>query len=159
MAHAWTWINRFFSLSSTICARLVRAPGCSVAISTWCTTQRTRIMASLTGILKDRRRRPEGVNESQSKFLEGTRPISQNRPDAPLFQLGQDRTAIAKLSAFGTGLGTTEETQNSASKTTSKINDKNQREEQFISSQAFHRTLGERVRETTAGQQFKPRAF
>jgi hypothetical protein len=36
-------------------------------------------------IVKDRKMRPEGVNESQSKFLEGTRPISQNRPDTPLF--------------------------------------------------------------------------
>jgi transposase InsO family protein len=35
--------------------------------------------------LKDRRRRPEGVNGSQSKFLKGTWSIFQNRPDAPLF--------------------------------------------------------------------------
>jgi hypothetical protein len=98
-----------------------------------------------------------GVNGSQSKFLEGTRPISQNRPDAPLFQLGQDRTAIAKLSAFGTRLGITVETRNSASKTTCDIEDKNQIEEQFISSQSFHRTLGERVREITVGKRFEPR--
>jgi hypothetical protein len=26
-----------------------------------------------------------GVNGSQSKFLDGTWPISQNQPDAPLF--------------------------------------------------------------------------
>jgi hypothetical protein len=36
-------------------------------------------------ILKNRRRRPEGVNESQSKFLDGTRPISQNQTDIHLF--------------------------------------------------------------------------
>jgi hypothetical protein len=35
--------------------------------------------------VKDRRRQPEGVNGSQSKFLEGTRPMSQTRPDTPLF--------------------------------------------------------------------------
>jgi hypothetical protein len=35
--------------------------------------------------VKDRRRRSEGVNESQSKFLEGTRPISQNQPYTHLF--------------------------------------------------------------------------
>jgi hypothetical protein len=36
----------------------------------------------------------------------------------------------------------------------SKIDDKNRREEQFISSRAFHQTLGERVRKTTVGEQF-----
>jgi hypothetical protein len=40
--------------------------------------------------MKDRRRRPEegggrGVNESQSKLLTETWPISQIEPDAPLF--------------------------------------------------------------------------
>jgi hypothetical protein len=44
------------------------------------------------------------VNGSQSKFLEGTRPISQNQPDTPLFYLGQDRIVIEKLSALGTEL-------------------------------------------------------
>jgi hypothetical protein len=66
-------------------------------------------------------------------------------------------SSIAKLSALGTGLETTAETQNGASKTTSEIDKKNWIEEQFISSQAFHRTPGERVWETTAGEQFKPR--
>jgi hypothetical protein len=36
------------------------------------------------------------------------------------------------------------------------IDDKNQIEEQFISSHVFHRTPGESVRETTAGEQFEP---
>jgi hypothetical protein len=49
------------------------------------------------------------------------------------------------------------ETQNGASKTTQEINDKNRLEKQFISSQAFHRTPGGRVRETTAGELFRPR--
>jgi hypothetical protein len=35
--------------------------------------------------LKDRRRRLEGVNGSQSKFLTETRSMSQNRPDTLLF--------------------------------------------------------------------------
>jgi hypothetical protein len=35
--------------------------------------------------VKDWRRRPEGVNGSQSKFFEGTWSISWNQPDAPLF--------------------------------------------------------------------------
>jgi hypothetical protein len=96
-----------------------------------------------------------GVNESQSKFLTRTWPISQNRSDTPLFQLDQGRTTIAKLSAFGTGLGTTMETQNGASKTTREIDDKNRLEKQFISSQAFHRASGGRVRETTAGERFR----
>jgi hypothetical protein len=34
------------------------------------------------------------------------------------------------------------------------IEDKNQIKTQFISSQAFHRTSGERVQEITAGMQF-----
>jgi hypothetical protein len=48
------------------------------------------------------------------------------------------------------------ETQNGASKTTTEIDDKNQIEEQFISSQVFQRTPGGRVQETTAGEQFEP---
>jgi hypothetical protein len=32
-------------------------------------------------------------------------------------------------------------------------------QKQFISSQAFHRTLGERVRETAAGEQSRPQIF
>jgi hypothetical protein len=49
-----------------------------------------------------------------------------------------------KLSAFGTGLGTAVEARNGASKTTYEIDDKNQIEEQFISSQTFHKTPGVR---------------
>jgi hypothetical protein len=37
------------------------------------------------------------------------------------------------------------------------IDDKNQIEEQFISSQAFHRTPGGHIQEITAGEQFEPR--
>jgi hypothetical protein len=44
------------------------------------------------------------------------------------------------------------ETHNSASETTCKINDKNQIEEQLISSQAFHRTPGGRIQKITAGE-------
>jgi hypothetical protein len=66
-----------------------------------------------------------GVNGSQLKFLMGTRPISQSRPDAPLFKLGQDRTAIKKLSALGTGLGVIAETRNDAVKDTSETGDQN----------------------------------
>jgi hypothetical protein len=74
-----------------------------------------------------------GVNERQSKFLDGTSPMPQNQPDAPLFYLGHDRTTIAKLSAFEIGLVTTTETRIGVSKTTCKIDDKNQIEKQFIS--------------------------
>jgi hypothetical protein len=49
------------------------------------------------------------------------------------------------------------ETQIDAGKTTSEINDKNQIEKRFISSQAFHRTSGGHVREITAGERFEPR--
>jgi hypothetical protein len=45
--------------------------------------------------------------------------------------------------------------QKGASKTTSKINDENQIEKQFMSSQKFHRTPARRVQETTTGEQFK----
>jgi hypothetical protein len=54
-----------------------------------------------------------------------------------------------KLSAFETVLKTTAETQNGASETTCKIDDKNRLEKQFISSQTFHRTPNRRVQETT----------
>jgi hypothetical protein len=53
-------------------------------------------------------------------------------------------------------LGTVAETRNDASKTTREIDDKNQLKKQFISSQSFHRTPGGRVRETTAGERFRP---
>jgi hypothetical protein len=58
---------------------------------------------------------------------------------------------------LGTGLGTVAETQNGVSKSTREIDDKNRLEKQFISSQAFHRTPGERVQKTTAGERFGPR--
>jgi hypothetical protein len=53
--------------------------------------------------------------------------------------------------ALGTGLETAAETWNGASK----IDDKNWIKEQFISSQAFHRTPSGRVRETTAGERLE----
>jgi hypothetical protein len=49
------------------------------------------------------------------------------------------------------------ETRNGASKTTSKIDDKNQIEEHYIFSQVFHRTSGVHVRETTIEKQFETR--
>jgi hypothetical protein len=49
------------------------------------------------------------------------------------------------------------ETRNDAGKTMCEIDDKNWIEERFISSQAYHRTPGGRVREITAGEQFEPR--
>jgi hypothetical protein len=74
----------------------------------------------------------------------------------PLFKLGQDRTAIAQLSALGTGSGIASEIQNGTSKTTSEIDDKNRLKEQFISSHTFHRTSGGRVQKITVKKQFKP---
>jgi hypothetical protein len=56
-------------------------------------------------------------------------------------------------------LGTAAETQNTASKTTSEINDKNWIEKQFMSSEAFHQTPDGRIQETIAKEQFKPRIF
>jgi hypothetical protein len=47
------------------------------------------------------------------------------------------------------------ETRNGASKTTCEIDDKNQIEEQFISSQSFHRAPGGRIQKTTTGEQLK----
>jgi hypothetical protein len=47
------------------------------------------------------------------------------------------------------------ETWNGASKTTCEIDDKNRLIKQIISSQAFHRTAGGRVQETTAEEQFR----
>jgi hypothetical protein len=61
-----------------------------------------------------------------------------------------------KLSAIGTGLEITAETRNGARKTTCEIDDKNWIKKQFISSQTFHRTPDERVRKTTAEEQFEP---
>jgi hypothetical protein len=60
------------------------------------------------------------------------------------------------VSALETGLGTIAETWNGVSKTTQEIDDKNRLEKQFISCQAFHRTPGGRVQETTAGERFIP---
>jgi hypothetical protein len=56
-----------------------------------------------------------GANQ---KFLAGTWPIFRIEPDAPLFQLGQDRTAIVKLSDLGTGLGNAVKIQIDVGKTT-----------------------------------------
>jgi hypothetical protein len=111
---------------------------------------------SMMELVKDRRGDQRGVNESQSKFLNGTWPISQNQPETPLLYLVQDWLAIDKLSAFGSGLGNTPETRNGASEITWEFDNINRLRKQFISSRAFHRTLGGRVRETTSGEQFRP---
>jgi hypothetical protein len=76
-------------------------------------------------------------------------------PKSTLFSLDQDSTAIAKLSALGAWLGNVAE--HSVNETTREIDNKNRLEKQFVSSQAFHRTPGGRVRETTAGERFRPR--
>jgi hypothetical protein len=47
--------------------------------------------------------------------------------------------------------------QKGANRTTREIDDKNSTQKQFISSQAFHRTPGGRLREPTAGERFRPR--
>jgi hypothetical protein len=52
-------------------------------------------------------------------------------------------------------LGTTAETQNDASKTTSEIGNENQIENQFMSSQTFHITPDGHIQKTTAGAQLK----
>jgi hypothetical protein len=59
-----------------------------------------------------------------------------------------------KLSALGTGLETTSETRIGASENTSETEDKNQIKNRFMSSQTFHRTPGDRVREITVGVRF-----
>jgi hypothetical protein len=64
-----------------------------------------------------------------------------------------------KLSAFRTELGTAAEIRNGARKTTCEIDDKNRFKNQFISSQAFHRTLDRRVYETTAEERFRLENF
>jgi hypothetical protein len=51
------------------------------------------------------------------------------------------------------------ETQIDVNKNMCEIDDKNQIKNQFISSQAFHRTFGGRVREITVEEQFKPRTL
>jgi hypothetical protein len=61
-----------------------------------------------------------------------------------------------KLSASGIGLRTVTETLGGANKTTQEIVNKSSTQRQFISSHAFHRTLGGRVRETAAGEQSRP---
>jgi hypothetical protein len=52
-------------------------------------------------------------------------------------------------------LGTVTEIRNGACKTTSEIDDRNQLEKRFISSQAFHRTTGGRVQKITTREQFE----
>jgi hypothetical protein len=59
--------------------------------------------------------------------------------------------------ALRTGLETAAETQISTNKTTCEIDDKNWIEEQFISSQAFHRTPAGHIQKITAGERFEPR--
>jgi hypothetical protein len=54
-------------------------------------------------------------------------------------------------------LGTIAETCDNIGKDPSEIDDKNQIEDRFISSQVFHRTPGGHVREITAGAQLEPR--
>jgi hypothetical protein len=78
-----------------------------------------------------------------------------NRHSSLLTRLGSHsyRTTISPW----TGLGISAETQIGVSQNTSEIDDKNRIKEQFISSQAFHRITGGRVREIIAEEQFEPR--
>jgi hypothetical protein len=48
--------------------------------------------------------------------------------------------------------------QKGANRTTREIDDKNSTQKQFISSQAFHRTPGGRVRGTIVGEQLRPQS-
>jgi hypothetical protein len=78
-------------------------------------------LSSLCRILKDRRRRAEGGEWESIKILNGIWPMSQNQPETALFQPDQDRLAIDKLSAFGTGLRTVTKTRRDANKTTQRL--------------------------------------
>jgi hypothetical protein len=62
---------------------------------------------------------------------------------------------MEQLSDLRTGLGITAETRIGASKTTCEVDDKNQIEEQFIFSQAFHRTHGGQVQKISAEERFE----
>jgi hypothetical protein len=95
-----------------------------------------------------------GVNQNSSTEL-GLYPKINPKPISS--KSAQDRLAIDKLSALETRLGTAAETRIDAGKTTSEIDNKNQIEEQFISSAAFLRTSGGHVREITAEVQFRLR--
>jgi phosphotransferase system IIB component len=64
---------------------------------------------------------------------------------------------IDQLLALGTGLGNIEETRHNAGKNTCEIDDENQINEQYISSQEFHQTASGRVQKIIVGEQFKPR--
>jgi hypothetical protein len=78
-----------------------------------------------------------------------------NRHSSLLTWLGPHsyRTAISHR----TGLETSAETQIGVRQNTSEIDDKNWIKEQFIFSQAFHRTPGQRVRGITTEERFEPR--
>jgi hypothetical protein len=78
--------------------------------------------------------------------------MSQRQPNAALFYPDQDGLAIDKLFAFGTGLGIVTTRGEVLLRPHKRLTTKTRLREQFISSQAFHRTLGERVRETAAGE-------
>jgi hypothetical protein len=62
---------------------------------------------------------------------------------------------MEQLSAIGTGLETAMETHINVDKTTCEINDKNRIEEEFISSQIFHRTPGGRIQKITTEERFE----
>jgi hypothetical protein len=66
---------------------------------------------------------------------------------------------MGELSALETVLEIVADTRNGASENAREIDDKNQIKTQFVSSQIFHRTPGERVQKTTAGERFKPRTL
>jgi hypothetical protein len=109
---------------------------------------------SIINYLKDRRRRPEGGEWEPIKIpyrnltyiLKSTRhPSLLTRPRPHCYSKAIDlRNQVRNRNR----------TLNGASKTPCEIDDKIRIEKQFISSQAFHRTPGLRVREITAGVQF-----
>jgi hypothetical protein len=98
-----------------------------------------------------------GMNGSQSKFLEGTRPMSQTRLDAPSL-LTRSRPSIYRH-AIGPRNQARNRSGNPKRCQQDHMQYRRQKSDrrQYISSQSFHRTISRCVREITMGEQLEPR--
>jgi hypothetical protein len=110
---------------------------------------------SIINYLKDRRRRPEGGEWERIKISCRNLTYISKSTRRPSLLTRPRPHSYSKVIDLQNRVRNRNRTLNGASKTTCEIDDKIWIEEQFISSQAFHRTPGLRVREINVEVQFR----
>jgi hypothetical protein len=109
----------------------------------------------LVDLVKDRRWRPEGGEWEPIKIPH------RNLAYVPKLTRNRSLLTRSRPSSYRQAIGLRNWARNynkDLEKTAQEIDNIDLTQKQFISSQAFHRTLSVRVRETTVGEPFRPQA-